>query len=81
MPEADPSIVTAAYATDELDILSDSKDGKSAMGFDAAGLAQYEKDGSETKVPPIIRKEPTRKGGGVFLQSREHKSRIINGGS
>jgi len=81
MPEADPSIVAAAYATDELDILSDSKGGKSAMGFDAAGLAQYEKDGSETKVPPIIRKEPTRKGGGVFLQSREHKSRIINGGS
>ena len=80
MPAADPDVPVGTYSTDDLDVPPTPVGEKSSLGFDVSGLDQYENGNTGTHIPPIIRKEPTRKGG-AFLQSREHKSRMINGGS
>lgn len=81
MPAPDPVVTPPTYSATDLDMPPSTADGKTSLGFDVSGLDQYENGKTGTQVPPIIRKEPTRKGGGAFLQSREHKSRMINGGS
>ena len=80
MPAADPVVPVGTYSIDDLDVPPTPAGEKSSLGFDVSGLDQYENGNTGTHIPPIIRKEPTRKGG-AFLQSREHKSRMINGGS
>ena len=80
MPVGEES-VPSTFSAEDLGLDTPAPEEKSSLGFDASGLDQYENGNTESRVPPMIRKEPTRKGGGAFLHSREHKSRMINGGS
>lgn len=78
-PEAEPQPIS--QTSDELDVAIPNTEDKSLLGFNASGLEQYENGNVGTGVPPMVRKEPVRKGGGAFLHSRDRKSKIINGGS
>ena len=80
MPAGEES-APSTFSAEDLGLDTPTPEEKSSLGFDASGLDQYENGNTESRVPPMIRKEPTRKGGGAFLHSREHKSRMINGGS
>ena len=80
MPAGEES-APSTFSAEDLGLDTPAPEEKSSLGFDASGLDQYENGNTESRVPPMIRKEPTRKGGGAFLHSREHKSRMINGGS
>ena len=81
MPAAEAGSQPAVYASDELDVDIPQTEDKSSLGFNPSALEQYETGNAGNGVPPIVRKEPVRKGGGAFLHSRDRKSRIINGGS
>jgi len=81
MPAAGNEHQTTAFSADALDLDVAPTEDTSSLGFDISGLEQYENGTSEDRVPQIIRKDPTRKSGGVFLNRRDHKSRMINGDS
>ena len=80
MPSPNPE-ETVGSSTDELDVLPASVEGKSSVGFDAAGLDQYENGGFGNRGAQMIRKEPVIRGGGAYRPGREHKSSMINGNS
>lgn len=80
MPAAEDVYDPSKYSGDDLDLEATDTEKKSSLGFVASGLDEYENGNAGNHVPPIIRKEPTRKGGGAFLPRRE-KSKMINGDS